>query len=226
MKVAPGDRFGRLLVLSVADQRANSATRCRCDCGKETTPRALALISGHTRSCGCLSPETARALFVRHGHATGGKTTGEYAAWLGMKRRCYSVKMRAYPLYGGRGITVCDRWRDSFPAFLADMGPRPSPQHSVDRYPNKDGNYEPGNCRWATKGEQSRNTNRNRLVTFRGETLCVTDWAARLGVGKHAISSRLFGLGWSVEKALTTPFRGRAGANKARAAERKEARRG
>ena len=102
-----------------------------------------------------------RPIVSRHGHARGGRQTTEYSAWLGMKKRCTKPNNSRYGSYGGRGITVCKRWMDSFQAFLADMGLKPSPDLSIDRIDN-DGNYEPGNCRWATKEEQSSNKRRGR----------------------------------------------------------------
>lgn len=124
----------------------------------------------------------------------------EYTAWAGMLQRCRNPKNAAYPDYGGRGITVCDAWRDSFEAFYADLGPRPSARHSIDRIDN-DGNYEPGNCRWATAKEQNRNTRRARLLTFDGRTQLLSDWGAELGVHPEAIRGRLR-RGWSIEDAL------------------------
>jgi len=112
---------------------------------------------------------------------------------------------RAY--YAGRGITVCDRWRDSFVAFYEDMGPKPSPAHSLDRIDNDKG-YEPGNCRWATRTEQMRNTRANRWITFAGETLTLADWSERLGIHKETLTRRLET--WSVEEAMTRPVRGRS----------------
>lgn len=120
-----------------------------------------------------------------------------------MKRRCLDPREDSFKDYGARGITVCDRWRDSFAAFLADMGPRPKGT-SLDRYPNKYGNYEPGNCRWATAIEQARNHGRNRLVTAHGQTKCVTEWATLLGIHPSTLTERL-DKGWSPEQAVDTP---------------------
>jgi hypothetical protein len=124
-----------------------------------------------------------------------------------MLARCRNRRDRRYSDYGGRGITVCARWAQSFPAFFADMGPRPSPQHSIERKDNA-GDYEPGNCVWATRKEQQRNTRRNRLLTYRGLTLPAVAWAERIGMNPHTLRDRLR-LGWPVAKALTTPIRGR-----------------
>jgi hypothetical protein len=123
-----------------------------------------------------------------------------------MKNRCFNVNGEDFHLYGGRGVTVCDRWRDSYPAFLADMGPRPSPAHSIDRFPDPNGNYEPGNCRWATMKEQQNNRRNNHRVTHGGLTLTVTDWSLRTGLSRQLIRYRL-SHGWSVERALASPSR-------------------
>jgi hypothetical protein len=120
-----------------------------------------------------------------------------------MKQRCSNKKNKRFNRYGGRGITVCARWRTSFEAFLADMGPRPLGL-TIDRV-NNDGDYEPGNCRWATPREQTWNFSRNRLLTFNGESLPIAQWAHRLGFKRSAIGARLQ-RGWSVERALSTPL--------------------
>jgi hypothetical protein len=136
----------------------------------------------------------------------GGSYTPEYRAWVRMIQRCENSNGPEFPGYGGRGIRVCARWRDSFEAFREDMGPKPSAGHSLDRFPDQNGDYEPGNCRWATNKQQSRNTRSNRLLTFNGETHCLAEWAAVTGVNSMALRSRLR-KGWAVERALTTPVK-------------------
>lgn len=139
--------------------------------------------------------------------------TPEKSRWRAMKARCFNPNNRKYPRYGARGITVCERWL-VFENFLADMGPRPSPRHSIDRI-NNDGNYEPSNCRWATMPEQMRNSIAARWVTFNGETLTVTDWAQRLGITQGSMSRRLSV--WPLERAMTQgrdAFRGRNAARR------------
>ena len=121
-----------------------------------------------------------------------------------MKVRCINPKSQDWDLYGGRGITVCDRWKDSFAQFYADMGPKPSAAHSIDRI-DSDGHYEPGNCRWATATEQANNwKTRNRRISYNGETLTLPQWAQRLGLSRESLRDRLDS-GWSIEKAVTTP---------------------
>jgi hypothetical protein len=136
---------------------------------------------------------------------THGKTgTSEYMSWRAMLSRCGNGHDPAFSRYGGRGIVVCERWRKDFATFLMDMGPRPSPRHSIDRIDN-DGNYEPGNCRWVTAKEQNRNRRDNHLVTIRGKTQCVADWAIYAGIREDTLRVRLFRLGWEPERAITQP---------------------
>ena len=152
-----GQRFGRLTVVEVDQSKSrNLKWICTCDCGTTTTARACNLISGNTRSCGCLRAEETSKRSKTHGYS--GQSKPEYHAWKAMNGRCYNRDGRSYIDYGARGIRVCDRWRgpSGFISFLSDMGPRPTPKHSVDRIDNN-GNYEPGNCRWATDTEQVRN---------------------------------------------------------------------
>lgn len=127
----------------------------------------------------------------------------EYTAWQKMIQRCEDADGDHFDRYGGRGIRVCARWRDDFRAFLADMGPRPTSMHSIDRS-NREGNYEPGNCRWATRKEQARNKSSNRQITAFGETLCLAAWAERFGLPRKTISDRLK-LEWTPERAVSEP---------------------
>lgn len=126
----------------------------------------------------------------------------ERRAWCGMRARCRNQNNTSWHNYGGRGISVCERWQ-TFENFIADLGPRPSPLHSLERV-NNDGNYEPGNVVWATRKEQAQNTRQVRRLSFNGETLTISDWARKLGVRVHTICTRL-ARGWSLERALTTP---------------------
>lgn len=140
----------------------------------------------------------------RHGESGKGRKTPEYLCWWSMKGRCFNPKNASFHRYGGRGITVCERWASSYLAFLEDMGRRPSPEHSIDRIDN-DGNYEPGNCRWATKSEQGGNTSTNRILAMGGQKHLLCEWGKITGINEATIASRIDDYGWSVEKALTVP---------------------
>lgn len=121
-----------------------------------------------------------------------------------MMSRCYKPKNNRYYLYGGRGITVCDRWRASFRNFLEDMGPRPSREYSIDRI-DPNGNYEPGNCRWATRSQQARNTrSKEKLFALNGQALTIAEWAKKSGVSYQSMRCRIKEYGWPLEKALTS----------------------
>ena len=159
----PGERFERLVVLHRAVTRDKRHPRwlCACDCGSTVEVPATNLLTGNTRSCGCLRREIMRERGRAEGVIHGQSRTTLYNVWTGMRRRCINPLDTHYRYYGGRGITVCERWqgRDGFPNFLADMGERPGPGYTLDRIDNDkllDG-YSPDNCRWATKTEQSRN---------------------------------------------------------------------
>jgi len=194
-----GRRFGRL---TVTDYVADSKWQCVCDCGISVTVTSESLPSGHTKSCGCFSRDNTIARSTIHNHNRRGKRSPEYRAWAAMVRRCTNQKADNYERYGGKGVSVCDRWLD-FQNFLADMGAKPTAKHSIDRI-DSSGNYEPENCRWATASQQCRNKRNNKFVTYNGETLCVTDWERKLGLTRSTIQSRLRS-GWSIEEALTTP---------------------
>ncbi len=159
--IDPGAKYGRLTVLGLAGRDAAGRQRwlCRCDCGSQRVISSGDIRRKHkpTRSCGCLRAEVMARANLQHGHANvrNGNGSPEWNAWASMRKRCTNPRHEFFHLYGGRGITVCKRW-DDFSAFLADMGARPSPEHSLDRS-NNDGNYEPSNCRWATRSEQARN---------------------------------------------------------------------
>jgi hypothetical protein len=155
----------------------------RCVCGSMQTHRATAVVSGATKSCGCQGSS---------GRLTHGmKGEPEYIAWQSMKSRCNLPTYQTYHLYGGRGISVCDRWEHSFENFFADMGHRPSKGHSLERI-NNDGNYEPSNCKWATRSEQSRNRRTCRFFSAFGRTMILKDWAKLLGyVNSSALSRQI-----------------------------------
>ncbi len=127
----------------------------------------------------------------------------EYAIWRGMNARCHNEKAKDFKNYGARGVCVCARWRESFEAFFADIGRRPSAEHQIDRTDNN-GNYEPGNCAWRTPSDNARNRRTNKLITCFGETLPLVEWASRTGISRVLIAYRIKS-GWEPEKALTAP---------------------
>lgn len=201
-----GARFGpfTVLVRGGADKHGRRWL-CSCDyCDETRTLTGTQLRSGKLKSCGCLWIAASSAAKITHGEAGYEYLTVEYKTWVQMIGRCENPNLERYPQYGGRGISVCARWRHSYETFLADMGRRPSDKCSIDRIDN-DGNYEPGNCRWATRREQQNNTSTTRYITFRGQTAPVTTWASRLGVTAASIRQRL-NKGWSVDRTLTEPI--------------------
>lgn len=134
-----------------------------------------------------------------------GSGSKEYDSWRAMKSRCYRVNDAQWPNYGGRGIAVCDKWKNDFRAFVHDVGPRPSRAHTIDRI-DTDGDYEPGNCQWATKEQQGRNQRRNRMVAYRGRQMCLAEAVELAGVVYHQAASGRIRSGWSVERAVETPL--------------------
>lgn len=181
-----GQKFGRLTVLDMVKittpcGRKRPYAVCNCECGTQGKPvDVYGLFKGSVVSCGCHNAE-------QHQKQHNGRGTKEWHTWKEMIKRCYNVNMPYYKDYGGRGIRVCDRWRHSFPNFLADMGYAPSAKHSLDRK-EVDGNYEPDNCRWATELEQQNNRRNNRRVEHEGKTLTVAQWARELGLTRHQVS--------------------------------------
>lgn len=197
--IAMGSRFERLTVTGSSIRTGFVA--CTCDCGSTKEIRARNLIKGVTRSCGCLHRE--QIAMRRRTH--GATETLTWKRWRSMLARCTMPNTKSYPRYGGRGIKVCDLWLKSFDAFLADLGECPGPEYTLER-DNYDGAYEPNNCRWATRKEQNRNSSRNRVIEFDGQSKCLTEWAEATGINVRTIMTRL-NKGWAVEKALTMTVR-------------------
>jgi hypothetical protein len=193
--VKPGDVFTRLTVIAPAPPYRQPSGwlkkmwLCRCACDTELAVLDYSLVSGNTKSCGCLQRELTAERSLKHRHTTDRKVPPEYRAWAEMKKRCYNPKAGNFAGYGGRGITVCDEWRDSFEAFYRDMGPRPSPKHSLHRKDN-DGPYAPWNCVWATRHVQAANTRRTVLVPLDGTMLHQSEAARRKGLPLSTIKRR------------------------------------
>lgn len=190
-----GHVFGRLRALEVSSRVNGIKWLCRCECGATTVVLAGHLRSGRSTSCGCLHREQLGNRTRTHGMSD----CFEYRVWNSMRSRCTDQRHPRYANYGGRGIEVCARW-SAFSVFIADMGKAPSEKHSIDRIDN-DAGYEPLNCRWATRDQQARNTSRTKRVTIGSETLCVKDWAARVGVSERAFAKRV-ACGWPQSRLL------------------------
>lgn len=211
-----GSTFSRLTVIGAPfkdGKRIGWYVMCRCECGSEKDAHCANLVSGHTRSCGCLANEEAaermRVRKTTHGHTRdlndGGRIgTPTYKSWRSAKDRCCNPKAPNYSEYGGRGITICDRWM-KFENFLADMGNRPDGT-TLDRYPDVNGNYEPSNCRWATPREQAANRRNSVWIEVDGAMRSTAEVASQIGIDPQLLRWRLNN-GWSIERAISTPTR-------------------
>lgn len=196
-----GQRYGLWSVVSLdatRDRRHNRRVVVKCECGTEKPVRSDSLLSGGTRSCGCEGVKSLAARATKHGMAL----SPTYIIWAGMCNRC---SPRAHPVvrlnYADKGVTVCERWRKSFALFFADMGVRPSNEHSIDRI-NPSGNYEPDNCRWATRREQQRNRRDTRRVTYKGQLTDLVTACERAGLPLGRVKARLR-YGWTEQETLT-----------------------
>jgi hypothetical protein len=222
LKDMTGQRFGKLTVIERAGSAGNRATwRCRCDCGNEVAAiigKNLRL--GQSKSCGCVGVEWARHMganrsfiakraetHVIHGNKRRSGMSAEYKTWLGMKKRCSRPTCHDFKHWGGRGIRVCKRWDESFAAFLADMGPRPSPTHQIDRK-DPNGHYEPGNCRWVTPHVQGAENRRDMIpIVVRGQRFhSIAAACEHFGLPDSMVRQRIKS-GISPDIALTTPRR-------------------
>lgn len=200
-----GQRFDRLLVVSYAGSNkwGTSLWNCICDCGTAKIVHAGNLRKeGQRQSCGCWRREISSKKLITHSETIGHAPSKEYSAWSSMIRRCENPNTPNFHLYGGRGIEVCHEWRISFESFLSYIGRAPSLRHVLDRFPNQNGNYEPGNVRWATPKESLNNVRTNKLITAFGVTKTQQQWAEEVGISRDTISYRLRA-GLSAEEALT-----------------------
>jgi len=192
MKNLTGRRFGKLTALRPTTDRSSGCVvwKCLCDCGNYHK-----VASGHlrdvggVRSCGCLRAETAKRSPITHGHTCGRVFSPTYRTWRAMLNRCFLVGQSRFRDYGGRGITVCTRWEKSFETFLQDMGQKPKGL-TLERIDNN-GDYEPGNCRWAKPHEQARNRRSNRVLGYLGKEMCQTDWAEFMNVNPATLADYL-----------------------------------
>jgi len=199
VKDLTGRRFGRLIVISESNRSSKGKVmwNCICECGNEVSILSSSLLNNNTNSCGCLHKE----VNITHGLSN----TPEYASWNMMRQRCLNSKCEAYSYYGGRGITICDRWLNSFENFLMDMGYRPSDIHTIDRREN-DGNYEPSNCYWATKEEQNNNVRSNVVVSYADKDYTLAQLSREFNINQKVLRDRI-NRGWSVKDTVETPIR-------------------
>jgi hypothetical protein len=195
-----GQRFERLVVIERLknDRKYRTWWLCQCDCGWKTAVKGEALVSGGTRSCGCLHREEVAALARQHGMSR----TPTYVSWLNMRRRCGNPADSAYANYGGRGIAVCEAWQASFEAFYADMGVCPV-GFTLERRDN-DGPYSAENCSWASRKTQGHNRRTTCLVMWNGISRSITEWADVLGLARATVTRRLRN-GWPIVCVLTAP---------------------
>lgn len=208
-----GQKFGRLTVMEYIGRVHHASNwRCSCDCGNSIVVPLAGLRAGLQKSCGCYKRDRMGTLTLKHGARAHQKDDTRdriyhpmYKIWDGMKQRCYNPTERNYKFYGARGVTICDEWLTDFEAFMAYMGPRPSPKHSIDRYPNGAGNYKPGNVRWATSVQQARNRSNNRLIEVNGVEVPLVVAAQMTGLPRYVIAKRL-NSGWPLDRALSTPL--------------------
>lgn len=208
----PGERYGRLTVIGRANDYISPSGKkyprylCQCDCGKTKEIDKINLISGKTLSCGCMQKERTSAATKKHGDTD----SRLYGVWCAMKRRCYNHAVPEYRLYGGRGITVCEQWKEDYGAFMKwSLASGYDPEAgrggcTLDRI-DCDGNYSPENCRWITQEEQMNNVRYNHRETYHGETHTIAEWGKKLGIDPQKIRRRMNTQGWSFAEAVEAP---------------------
>lgn len=203
VKDRTGQRYGRLIAIERVsnDSFQRARWKCACDCTRTVIVIGNHLATGNTESCGCIKRELEPTIFRTHGQYG----TPQHTSWQSAKQRCFNPNAPGFENYGGRGISMCDEWRDDFTAFLSYMGPRPSGS-SLDRIDNNLG-YQPGNCRWATPRQQLNNTRQNRVVTHKGERHTITEWSRLTGINVTTLRDRLK-KNWPIEKVFTVRHRG------------------
>lgn len=201
-----GKVFNRLTVLEYAGLGVQNQAKwkCACACGNEVTVYAISLKTENTKSCGCLNRELIRSRKSRLTH--GMRNSLEYGTWCSIKRRCYNPNQQNYERYGGRGIRMCDRWLNSFENFYEDMGPKPTHNHTIERKDSSK-DYSPDNCIWLPSRYQSKNRRTVIKIAHQGKEMILKDWSRELGIPYLTLYTRIQKLGWSHEKALTTPVK-------------------
>lgn len=201
-----GQKFGRLVVIRRAKNKGKIVCwECQCNCGRIVIVTARELNAGDTKSCGCLRKEKTSALNLTHGDSK----TRLYRIWAGMKTRIFNENSKDFAGYGAKGIDLCDEWANSFEAFKNwAISNGYTDDLTIDRIDNDKG-YYPENCRWVKNSKQSANRKSNHYITYNGQTKTISEWAKILNIERAALSRRINQLGWSIEKALTTPPRKR-----------------
>lgn len=204
-----GLKFGKLTVIKFDYYHIQPSGNkvpywlCKCDCGNFKSVAKSHLLTGHTTSCGCFWKESIKKKLTKHNQSH----TRLHDIWMGILKRCYNPNAKRYKIYGAKGIRICDEWKNDFSCFYQwaiENGYKDN--LTIDRIDNNK-NYEPENCRWVDYKTQARNKSSNTLLTFNGETHCISEWAEITGISAFAISQRLRVLNWSVEKTLTKPVR-------------------
>lgn len=187
--ISPGDKYGRWTVVALGQTGARRRWLCRCDCGSQSLVATNDLTSGHSISCGCYGREQRISANTKHGSANRGRKTALYQVWCSMIKRCHSETEPGFKNYGARGIKVCDRWRNDFSDFLADMG-EPEPGQSIER-DDVNGNYEPENCRWASKVEQANNARSNVMLATIDGVMTIAEFAKRYGLNYAGVQKQI-----------------------------------
>jgi hypothetical protein len=187
---------GKLTVLNKGPRK----WLCLCDCGKEKLIYKYDVLRGTTKSCGCLQKQAVRDLNFKHGMSG---FCREYNIWVTMRQRCLNPNNDDYKDYGGRGITICERWND-YQNFINDMGKSPTNKHSIDRIDNE-GNYEPSNCKWSTNKYQCNHTRKNVILNYNGISKTLAQWSEDLKIGYSTLHARYYRLKWPIDKIITTP---------------------
>jgi hypothetical protein len=198
-KIEIGEKYGRLTATKLS---TSGRSIFQCECGSsEKSIRSAHVLAGKILSCGCLLKEVTSKNMTKHGLSK----TKEFRAWSHMKNRCLNQLDPVYKYYGARGISYCEKWND-FLSFYKDMGPSPSPKHSIDRI-DTNGNYEPKNCKWSSPREQANNKRQNKILTHNGRSQTLSMWCSELNLPYHTVKARLNKHGWDVSRSLTTPIR-------------------
>lgn len=197
--------FGQLTVIEYAGmsnrERKRPLWKCRCACGGFKTATVTLLRAGQCNQCDTCLRRRLSITSHRHGYYK----RPEYRSWAQAIQRCNNPRASHYSDYGGRGIRICDRWKNSFIDFIADMGPMPVGCDSLDRYPDQNGDYAPGNCRWANQYQQMSNMRKNVIYEYDGKRLCLSEWARVSGIKRATLDARLC-RGWSFARAISEPL--------------------